>query len=363
MKSALTTYEFNAANRTINFSGVAGFDIKRLIAITHDPTGKDLYSLDGYASFSGTTLTLKPTVDTAGMSNSDPLTILYEFPEGATEATAVNIYDKLSSDPATGANQDEQTVVLSSIDTKLGNPLSVVVNGAVEIANDSGNPLPVSVNFPETQPVSISGPIEITNDVGNAIPVSSVDLGTRADTAATTDTGTFSLIAFVKRLLSKTPSLGAGTIAQSSPVNIASDQTVPVSSVDLGAKADTAATSDTGSFSQISLIKRLLSKTPVLGAANSANSSPVVLATDQPRINVSTEERPTSSAAAITPSDTVNLASPTRGVYVGVAGNIAAVINGTAITFSNVPAGMILPIVATRINLTGTSASSLVALF
>lgn len=66
---------------------------------------------------------------------------------------------------------------------------------------------------------------------------------------------------------------------------------------------------------------------------------------------------------AITPSDTVNLAKRCRSVYVGGAGNIAAVDDaGTAVTFSAVPVGTVLPIEAKRINATGTTATLLVAL-
>ncbi len=69
-------------------------------------------------------------------------------------------------------------------------------------------------------------------------------------------------------------------------------------------------------------------------------------------------------AEAITPSDTVNIVrGPTRGIYVGGAGNIVAVIGGTAITFNGAQAGDILPIHATRVNLTSTTATSLVALY
>lgn len=56
----------------------------------------------------------------------------------------------------------------------------------------------------------------------------------------------------------------------------------------IGAPADAAASSDTGTFSLIALVKRglqnwttLLARTPVLGAALAAASSPVALATDQ----------------------------------------------------------------------------------
>ena len=98
-----------------------------------------------------------------------------------------------------------------------------------------------------------------------------VALGARADAAATTDTGTFSLIALFKRMLTR---MG------------------PVTSVDgglvsLGATTDAAATTDAGTFSLIALIKRLLSKTSgaapfsgtfdVLSAAGAASTQTVLV--------------------------------------------------------------------------------------
>jgi hypothetical protein len=68
-------------------------------------------------------------------------------------------------------------------------------------------------------------------------------------------------------------------------------------------------------------------------------------------------------AVAISPSNTVDLPAPTRAIYVGSAGgNLVAVMNGVPITFTAVPAG-ILPIQCTRVNLTGTTATNLVALW
>lgn len=72
---------------------------------------------------------------------------------------------------------------------------------------------------------------------------------------------------------------------------------------------------------------------------------------------------PASSAAAVTPSDSVNLTRAADALYVGSAGNLVAVMNGTAITFSNVPAGTVLPIKCTRVNSTNTTASGIVALY
>lgn len=79
-----------------------------------------------------------------------------------------------------------------------------------------------------------------------------------------------------------------------------------------------------------------------------------------------TEERLISSpkAVAVTPSDSTNLSFDARAIYVGTAGNVVAVFpDNSTVTFSNVPAGTILPIVVKRINSTSTTASNIVALY
>ncbi len=66
---------------------------------------------------------------------------------------------------------------------------------------------------------------------------------------------------------------------------------------------------------------------------------------------------------AITPSDSTNLTFKTRSIRVGGAGDVVAVReDGTAVLFKNCFAGEILPIVAIRVNITGTTATSLVGL-
>lgn len=76
-------------------------------------------------------------------------------------------------------------------------------------------------------------------------------------------------------------------------------------------------------------------------------------------------DKPPGDAVAVTPSDTVNLTVPSRALYVGGAGNIVAVMqdSGTAVTFTGVLAGTVLPIRVLRVNATSTTATSLVALF
>ncbi len=73
---------------------------------------------------------------------------------------------------------------------------------------------------------------------------------------------------------------------------------------------------------------------------------------------------PANGAAAITPSDSTDLATYARAIYVGVGGNIKVDLTdaGTGVTFVGVPQGTILPVQVKRVYATGTTASSLVAM-
>jgi hypothetical protein len=68
---------------------------------------------------------------------------------------------------------------------------------------------------------------------------------------------------------------------------------------------------------------------------------------------------------AVTPSDSTDLTYSTcRAIYVGGDGNISLVDgNGATIVFSGVTAGSILPVQTARINATGTTATSIIALY
>lgn len=73
---------------------------------------------------------------------------------------------------------------------------------------------------------------------------------------------------------------------------------------------------------------------------------------------------PSTQAAAVTPSDTVDLPFRSRALYIGVAGDVTAVMhNGDVILFKNLAAGTILPVRVARVNATNTTASSIVALY
>jgi hypothetical protein len=68
---------------------------------------------------------------------------------------------------------------------------------------------------------------------------------------------------------------------------------------------------------------------------------------------------------AVTPSDSTDLTYSTcRAIYVGGDGNISLVDgNAATIVFTGVTAGSILPVQTARINATGTTATSIIALY
>lgn len=76
-------------------------------------------------------------------------------------------------------------------------------------------------------------------------------------------------------------------------------------------------------------------------------------------------ESPYRRGAAITPSDSVNLTNVTRAIYVGGTGTVTYVSQGgdTVALLGNIPVGTTLRVCASRVNLTGTSATNLVALW
>lgn len=75
-------------------------------------------------------------------------------------------------------------------------------------------------------------------------------------------------------------------------------------------------------------------------------------------------DSPASRAFAIVPSDSTDLTTSTRGIYVGVSGDVSLITTGgDTVTLVGVPAGVILPIRASRVRATATTATSLVGLY
>ena len=74
-------------------------------------------------------------------------------------------------------------------------------------------------------------------------------------------------------------------------------------------------------------------------------------------------ESPASHGFDIVPDDTVPLPSPTRAIYVGNGGQLClTLLSGTTVTFQNLSAGSLLPVRATRVFLTRTTATGIIGL-
>lgn len=70
-----------------------------------------------------------------------------------------------------------------------------------------------------------------------------------------------------------------------------------------------------------------------------------------------------SQATAVTPNDSTVL-SATRGLYLGVSGNVVVTMaNGSDATFVGLAAGVIHPISVTKVKATGTTATSILAVY
>ena len=71
-------------------------------------------------------------------------------------------------------------------------------------------------------------------------------------------------------------------------------------------------------------------------------------------------DAPASKGFAITPDDNADLPYVTRAIYTGKGGTIVMVLvddGAAATTFTDLPAGLVLPVRARRVKATGTTAS------
>jgi hypothetical protein len=81
-------------------------------------------------------------------------------------------------------------------------------------------------------------------------------------------------------------------------------------------------------------------------------------------VHTSNQAAPARDWLAVTPSDSTNLPSGCRGLYVGATGDLSLLgAGGTSVTFTAVNAGTILPVGPVRVNQTGTTATAIVALY
>lgn len=73
---------------------------------------------------------------------------------------------------------------------------------------------------------------------------------------------------------------------------------------------------------------------------------------------------PIENAASVTPHDTNELSYVTRGLYVGVSGNVTVVLSsGDEVQLVGLAAGVVHPLRVRQVKATGTAATNIVALW
>lgn len=74
--------------------------------------------------------------------------------------------------------------------------------------------------------------------------------------------------------------------------------------------------------------------------------------------------KPAQAASAITPNDSTVLSQFTRGIYVGVSGDVRVdMADGSTVTFVGLASGSVHPIAAKKVYATGTTATSILGVF
>ena len=169
----------------------------------------------------------------------------------------------LPTGAATSALQGTGNTSLSSIDTKLSSQATAAKQDLL-LAE-----LQLKADLTETQPVSLA----------------SIPLASGAATAANQTTTNASLASIDAGIPN---ALGAAVTASSMPVNIASDQVVPISAASL--PLPTGAASATNQTTTNNSLASIDTKTPALGQAVMASSSPVVIASNQSAVSVQPQD-------------------------------------------------------------------------
>lgn len=153
-------------------------------------------------------------------------------------------------------------------------------------------------NMPHGTPVAqpsylvdaTGNPITEANPLPSSATVGDITIG-----SVTIEDGT---TASQKLAVDPAGEIGINNFPSNQRVNAQASDFVDGAIASLGAKADTAASSDGGTFSLIALIKRLLGKIPALGQATKAGSLPVTLASDQGNVAISASSLPLPTGAA-----------------------------------------------------------------
>lgn len=238
-KKLLTSYTFTTGAENVGTVVIPGtYSLEQFLLVTNVTSGTVLYQFNvgargGTVVSAGGYTTLTLEIDTRSMSSSDRLQVFID--DGLNpQFTLTNASVEISND--------------------VGNPVPVDGSGVTQPVSASALPLPAGAATSANQTTantslsSINGKLPALSS-GNLPVVPAVQLGTGVVTATTqrvtlaSDGPEVTNSTAIKNSVANIPAKGAATTANSTPVNIASDQTVPVSqNIQLGMGVATSTT-------------------------------------------------------------------------------------------------------------------------
>lgn len=272
-KKLLTSYTFTPGAANVGTLVVLGtYTLEQFLLVTNVTTGATIYQFNkptkgATLSTGGGNTTLTLEADTSAMSGSDRLQV---FVDDATAGTSVNVSNTVAvTGPLTDIELRATAVPISG---------SVTATGPLTDTQLRASAVPVSA---ASLPLPTGGATSALQTTGNtSLNNLDVDLGAQADAVATTDTGTFSLIALVKRglqnwttLLGRIPSL---TVTSTRLLVDGSGVTQPVSGT-ITANAGTNLNTSALALETGGNLASINTKIPAQGLAAPTASLPVVL--------------------------------------------------------------------------------------
>lgn len=284
MKILLTAgVVFTPGSQTLDFSGVSGFDLGRLYGVINATAGSKLYAPGiagfGYQSFANGVLTLQ--ADTSQMAAGDELLVAYESPD-AQKVDGSGFTQPVSAValplPAGAAKDSSLQAILAAIQAQRVETIWTDDTGTRFIRNDSGGTITwtdVAGNAsaaPGTgaRPDSDSGTVVSRYTYRATAAGTGFASGDFLDHVVVTDGDAGDLVSNFWVNVTAGTKIAAPSAASITPLAPLPDGAATSAKQDtgntslaslltgLGAPADTAATSDAGSFSLVALAKRAL---------------------------------------------------------------------------------------------------------
>lgn len=292
----------------VDLYGIPAFDVKRLVSLINQTTGTIIYSTADpslrFTNVTGTQVYL--LFDTSSMSGANLIQVVYDTPYPLPVSVSSL---PLPAGAATAANQATQTALLTNIDLNtpvlVGGRVPVDGSGVTQPISASALPLPTGAATEARQadgnaslasidgktPVLVGGqvPVVISTSVPVTGPVTDTQL--RATPVPVTVSGTATVTGpLTDAQLRATPVPISGTVtANTGLTQPLTDSQLRASAFDVNVASTALATGAATSSAQgvgNTLLTTIDGKTPALGQAAMAASTPVVIASNQSSVPV-----------------------------------------------------------------------------